>query len=37
MQLSRQVETNFVNVTGQVGPAVHRFARASGVNDLAHG
>jgi hypothetical protein len=31
------VQADFVNVTRQVTPAVHRFARAARVNDAAHG
>jgi hypothetical protein len=31
------VQADFVKVTRQVAPAVHRFARAARVNDVAHG
>jgi hypothetical protein len=36
MQFSGEMQADFVNVTRQIIPAVHRFARAARVNDFAH-
>ena len=37
VQFAGKVQADFVKVTRQVAPAVHRFARAARVNDVAHG
>jgi pyruvate/2-oxoglutarate dehydrogenase complex dihydrolipoamide dehydrogenase (E3) component len=36
MQFARQVQADFVNITWQVHPAIHGFARAARVNSVAH-
>jgi hypothetical protein len=36
MQFSCQVKADLINVTGQVRPAIHRFARTARVNNLTH-
>jgi hypothetical protein len=37
MQSARVVQADFVHVTRQVRPAIHRFTRTAGINDFAHG
>jgi pyruvate/2-oxoglutarate dehydrogenase complex dihydrolipoamide dehydrogenase (E3) component len=36
MQFAREMQADFVNVTRQIAPAVHSFARAAWVNNFAH-
>ena len=36
MQFAGEVQADFINVAGQVMPAVHGFARASGINKFTH-
>ena len=36
MEPAGEMQADFVNVTRQVAPAVHRFARAARINDFAH-
>jgi pyruvate/2-oxoglutarate dehydrogenase complex dihydrolipoamide dehydrogenase (E3) component len=36
VQFACEVQADFVNVTRQIRPAVHRFARAARINDIAH-
>jgi hypothetical protein len=36
MEFTSQVQADFINVSRQKTPAVHRFARAARINDFAH-
>jgi hypothetical protein len=36
VEFAGEMQADFVNVTRQVMPAVHRFARAARVNDFTH-
>jgi hypothetical protein len=36
MQFAREMQANLVHVPRQMRPAVHCFARTSGINDVTH-